>query len=89
MNLFQPAFRIEKSRYWGFPMVLLYDTLFLLPMNKRRSKKSVDSDPALKSIAIAGRSGFLKSIVRALFRIDSLFAILRFGPGLLLVARKR
>jgi len=88
-RLFDPAFRIEKSRYWGFPIVLLYDTLFLLPMNKRRSKKSVDSDPALKSIARAGRSGFLKSIVRALFKIDVFFSLLPFGPGLLLVARKK
>lgn len=88
-RLFDPAFRIEKSRYWGFPVVLLYDTLFLLPMNKRRSKKSVDSDPALKSIARAGRSGFLKSIVRGLFKLDSLFSLLPFGPGLLLVARKK
>lgn len=88
-RLFDPAFRIEKSRYWGFPVVLLYDTLFLLPMNKRRSKTSVDSDRALKSIARAGRSGFLKSIVRGLFKIDGLFALLPFGPGLLLVARKR
>lgn len=88
-RLFEQNFRIEKSRYWGFPVVLLYDTLFLLPMNKRRSKKSIDSDPALKSIARAGRSGFLKSMVRTLFKIDSLFALLPFGPGLLLVARKK
>lgn len=87
-RLFDQNFTIEKSRYWGFPVVLLYDTLFLLPMNMRRSKKSVDSDPALKSIARAGRSGFLKSTVRALFKIDSLFSLLPFGPGLLLVARK-
>ena len=36
---------------------------------------------AAKSIARAGRSGFLKSIVRALFKLDSLFSLLPFGPG--------
>jgi SAM-dependent methyltransferase len=79
---------IESARYWGFPVVLAYDTLFLLPMNKRRARRSVDSDDALRSIARAGKSQTLVRIVRAIFAIDRLFAFIPFGPGLLLVARK-
>jgi SAM-dependent methyltransferase len=79
---------IERARYWGFPVVLAYDTFFLLPMNKRRAKKSVESDGALQSVARAGRSQGLIRLVRAVFAIDRLFSFIPFGPGLLLVARK-
>jgi SAM-dependent methyltransferase len=79
---------IERARYWGFPVVLAYDTLFLLPMNKRRARRSVDSDDALRSIVRAGKSQTLVRIVRAVFAIDRLFVFIPFGPGLLLVARK-
>ena len=46
MSLFQDHFAIEKARYWGFPIVLGYDTIFLLPMNKRRARKKVGEDAA-------------------------------------------
>lgn len=82
------ALRVVKATYWGFPVVLAYDTLFLLPMNKRRARRRVDEDAALQSVAKAGRSRSLVSLVRALFRIDTLFAWLPFGPGLLMVAKK-
>jgi len=80
---------VQKARYWGFPVVLTYDTLFLLPMNKRRARRKVDEDGALKSVAKAGRARWLVSLVRAVFALDALFAWLPFGPGLLLVARKK
>jgi SAM-dependent methyltransferase len=80
---------IEKATYWGFPVVLVYDTLFLLPMNKRRARRSVNEDTALKGVAKAGRLRALVRVVRAVFALDNLFAWLPFGPGLLLVARKR
>jgi SAM-dependent methyltransferase len=80
--------RVEKARYWGFPVVLVYDTLFLLPMNKRRARRKVDEDAALQSVAKAGRARGLVSLVRAIFRIDALFGWIPFGPGLLMVARK-
>ena len=57
-------------------------------MNKRRSRKSVDEDAALQSIARVGKKRALVSIVRAVFAFDKLFEWLPFGPGLLLVARK-
>ena len=80
---------VDKSSYWGFPVVLTYDTLFLLPMNKRRARRKVDEDAALQSVARAGRSRALVKLVRAVFAIDALFSWIPFGPGLLMVARKR
>jgi SAM-dependent methyltransferase len=88
-SLFSDAgLEIAKASYWGFPVVLTYDTLFLLPMNKRRARASVSEDPGLQKIARAGRSRALVNAVRAIFAIDSLFSWLPFGPGLLMVARK-
>lgn len=88
-RLFEDAgLSISRARYWGFPVVLLYDTLFLLPMNLRRARKDVTSDPALRSIAGAARRGWLVSMVRGLFMIDNIFSLVPFGPGLLLVAEK-
>jgi SAM-dependent methyltransferase len=80
---------IQKARYWGFPVVLTYDTLFLLPMNKRRARKKVTEDTALQSVARAGKSRALVRLVRAVFALDGLFSWLPFGPGLLMVAKKR
>lgn len=82
------ALSIRKAKYWGFPVVLTYDTLFLLPMNKRRAKKKVDEDAALQSVARVGKARRLVHLVRAVFAIDYLFSWIPFGPGLLLVARK-
>jgi SAM-dependent methyltransferase len=88
-GLFAEKFEIEKATFWGFPVVLTYDTLFILPMNKRRARRNIDEDAALRSIAKAGKSRALVAIVRAVFAVDKLFEWLPFGPGLLLVARKR
>ena len=88
-GLFQEAFAIEKAKFWGFPIVLAYDTIFLLPMNKRRARKNVDEDAALRSIARAGRARAAVRLVRAVFSLDRLFEWIPFGPGLLLVARRR
>jgi len=79
----------RRASFWGFPIVLVYDTLFLLPMNKRRARRDVHEDAALQSIARAGRARWLVNVVKAVFSIDRLFAFIPFGPGLLLVARKR
>jgi SAM-dependent methyltransferase len=88
-NLFRAtAMTIEKATFWGFPIVLVYDTLVILPMNRRRARKAVQDDVALRSVARAGRSRLLVNAVRALFSLDRLFGFVPFGPGLLLVARK-
>jgi SAM-dependent methyltransferase len=89
MTLFQSAgLAVRKAKFWGFPVVLTYDTLFLLPMNKRRSRLDVSRDAALQSVARAGKSRVLVGAMRALFSLDRLFSFIPFGPGLLLVARK-
>jgi SAM-dependent methyltransferase len=85
----QGGMSVEKASYWGFPVVLTYDTLFLLPMNRRRARLPVDSDGALQGVAKAGKSRLLVNLVRSIFAIDGLFRWLPFGPGLILVARKR
>jgi SAM-dependent methyltransferase len=83
------GFGIVRAAFWGFPVVLVYDTLFLLPMNKRRARLPVESDGALRSVARVGRSRLLVRLVRAVFSLDRLFSWIPFGPGLLLVARRR
>jgi len=89
VTMFESAnLSIAKAAYWGFPIVLAYDTLFLLPMNKRRARRSVEEDIALQSVAKVGRARVLVNVVRAVFAIDNLFRWLPFGPGLLLVAKK-
>ena len=89
-NLFRDAsFNIRTSDYWGFPIVLTYDTLFLLPMNKRRAKLKIAEDSALQSVASAGKKRWLVNIVRAIFSLDRLFSFIPFGPGLLLIAHKQ
>ena len=88
-SLFETArFAVQKAKYWGFPVILTYDTLFLLPMNKRRAKRGFENDPGLQRIARAGKSSFLVKLVRGVFSIDYLFSFIPFGPGLILVARK-
>jgi SAM-dependent methyltransferase len=90
VTMFESArLAVEKASYWGFPVILAYDTLFLLPMNKRRARRKVDEDAALQSVAKAGRSRGLVRLVRAVFALDSLFRWLPFGPGLLMVAKKK
>jgi SAM-dependent methyltransferase len=88
-SLFRAAsMTIAKATFWGFPIVLVYDTLVILPMNKRRALRAVQDDAALRSVARAGRSRMLVNAVRAIFSLDRLFSFIPFGPGLLLVARK-
>ncbi len=90
VGLFQDVgLEVEKASFWGFPIVLAYDTLFLLPMNKRRARRTVQSDAALRGVARVGRMRLLVGLMRGIFSIDRLFSFIPFGPGLLLVARKR
>jgi SAM-dependent methyltransferase len=88
-DMFRGAgFAIAKASFWGFPIVLIYDTLFLLPMNKRRAQRDPGSDAGLRSVARAGKSRWLVAAVRGVFALDRLFSWIPFGPGLLLVAKK-
>ena len=88
-SLFRAAsMTVTKAAFWGFPIVLVYDTLVILPMNKRRARRAIQDDAALRSVARAGRSRMLVNAVRAIFSLDRRFSFIPFGPGLLLVARK-
>lgn len=82
-------FDVRSVRFWGFPVVLLYDFLFILPMNRRRMRRRLTEDRGLQSVARAGRSRWLVRVVRAAFAIDRLFAFVPFGPELILIARRR
>jgi len=83
------AMRVDRASFWGFPIVLIYDTLFLLPMNVRRARRDVSSDETLRTVAAAGRKRWLVRLVQGVFSLDRLFSFVPFGPGLLLVARKQ
>ena len=90
VGLFRDAgLDVEKASFWGFPVVLAYDTLFLLPMNKRRARRAVESDAALRGVARVGKMRGLVRLMRGIFAIDRLFSFIPFGPGLLLVATKK
>jgi len=82
-------FDIRSVRFWGFPLVFLYDFLFILPMNRRRMRKRLTDDRGLQSVARAGRSKWLVRLVRAAFSIDRLFGFVPFGPELILIARRK
>lgn len=75
---------------WGWPLVRLYDDLFLKRVNKRRLQSSlpVDQDPALRTVSSLGRRAWLVRTVRALFELDRLFDGARWGVGLLFAVRK-
>jgi SAM-dependent methyltransferase len=78
------GFDVESAGFWGFPVTLIYDTLFVLPMNHRRARGG-----SLTMVAGAGRARWLVSIARAILSVDRLFRFVPFGPGLLLVAVRR
>ena len=79
-----------RVRTWGFPFVRLYDAVFLRRVNRRRleTDRSVERDPALRTVQRLGRRRWLVAAVRALFRLDRFFDRLGLGVGLLFSARK-
>ena len=60
---------------WGWPVLRLYDALFLLRVNRRRlqSDAPVEQDPTLRAVAGLGRRRWLVKLVRAAFAVDRLF----------------
>lgn len=74
---------------WGWPILRLYDDFFLKKVNRRRLKsQSVEDDASLKRISGMGRKRTLVKIVQTAFGFDRLFDNVRWGVGLLFVARK-
>lgn len=79
-----------RVRTWGFPLVRLYDDLFLKRVNRRRlrTEAPVERDPALSRVQRLGRARWLVRLVRAAFSLDRLFMGSPWGVGLLFVARR-
>jgi SAM-dependent methyltransferase len=80
-----------EVRVWGWPVLRLYDGLFLKPVNRRRLRQqgAIEQDPALATVSAFGRRGWLVTVVRSIFSLDRLFDGVPWGVGLLFAARKR
>lgn len=80
-----------RIRRWGWPLMRLYDGLFLKRVNahKLTLDRPPDEDPALRSIKGLGRRRWLVSIVTAAFSLDRLFPDTPWGVGLLFTAGKK
>jgi SAM-dependent methyltransferase len=76
---------------WGWPLLRLYDELFLKRVNRRRLRHNgaVANDPALRTVSALGRKRRLVTLVRSLFAFDRIFDGSPWGVGLLFAARKR
>ncbi len=81
----------SEATAWGWPLLRLYDDLFLKRVNRRRleSPGTVDDDPALRRVSGLGRRRRLVALVRMLFSFDRLFDGSPWGVGLLFAGRKR
>lgn len=75
---------------WGWPLLRLYDRLFLLRVNRRRleGSGSVHDDTALRTVAGLGRRRWLVGLVQTAFAADRLFDGMPWGIGLLFAARR-
>ncbi len=88
-NLLGGAGLEPRVTVWGWPVLRLYDDLFLKRVNRRRLRtESIDDDPALQRVSRMGRRKALVTLIRTLFSIDRLFDGARWGVGLLFVGRK-
>jgi hypothetical protein len=75
---------------WGWPILRLYDGIFLKRVNRRRllHPGTVESDPALNMVSSLGRKRGLVHLVRSIFAFDRLFDGAPWGVGLLFSGRK-
>ncbi|MCU0304788.1 MAG: class I SAM-dependent methyltransferase [Thermoanaerobaculales bacterium] len=75
---------------WGWPVLRLYDDVFMRRVNRRRLRHDgpLDADPALATVAGLGRRRWLVGLVRRCFQLDRLFDGAPWGVGLLFEARK-
>lgn len=75
---------------WGWPVLRLYDDLFLKRVNRRRLtvEGTVDDDPTLRRVSGLGKRRWLVSFVRVVFSFDRLFDGASGGVGLLFAAQK-
>jgi SAM-dependent methyltransferase len=75
---------------WGWPVLRVYDDVFMQRVNRRRllHHGDLDDDPALAKVSDLGKKRWLVNLVRSLFTIDRLFDGVPWGVGLLFRARK-
>ena len=75
---------------WGWPVLRIYDDVFMTRVNRRRlhHRGSLDDDPALAKIADLGKKRWLVHFIRSAFNVDRLFDGAPWGVGLLFRARK-
>jgi len=76
---------------WGWPLLRLYDDLFLKRVNRRRLHHdgAVDSDPTLSTVSALGRKRGLVALVRSIFSFDRIFDGAPWGVGLLFTGQKK
>jgi SAM-dependent methyltransferase len=76
---------------WGWPVLRLYDGVFLKRVNRRRLRSDLplEQDPALRRVAGLGRRRWLVAAVRTVFELDRLFDGVPWGVGLLFAVQKR
>ena len=75
---------------WGWPMVRLYDGIFLKWVNRRRRRQPgvIADDPLLKGISSLRNRTWLVTVVRSIFAVDRAFDGSPWGVGILFAARK-
>jgi hypothetical protein len=75
---------------WGWPLLRLYDGLFLKRVNRRRLRHNgaIEDDTALCTVSALGQRRGLVALVRSIFDLDRLFDGAPWGVGLLFSARK-
>ena len=78
------GFRVLRLHHWGFPFGLLYERLVQRPVLGRQARQGAAPALALR----VGRAGLTARVAGALFATDQLCDGARWGPGLLLVARR-
>lgn len=89
-GLLQNAGLEPRVRVWGWPLLRLYDDLFLKRVNRRRlnTEGTVADDQNLQRVQGLGKRRGLVRLVRRLFNLDRLFDGAPWGVGLLFVGRK-
>ncbi len=75
---------------WGWPVLRIYDDVFMKRVNRRRlhNRGTLEDDPALAKVSDLGKKRWLVNFVRGIFNIDRLFDGAPWGVGLLFKAQK-
>jgi len=79
-----------KVTVWGWPILRVYDGLFLRRIQGRRLRHQGpnEADPSLRRVERMGRRRWLVKLVRTVFELDRLFDGVTWGVGLLFVAER-